>query len=57
MLSLQTIFKRSHTKDICNILKELQRKYPNKSVAELYAEFTDNDERLKQLFFGQLREQ
>lgn len=44
-------------KNEVRILKELQRKYPNKSVAELYAEFTDNDERLKQLFFGQLREQ
>ena len=40
-----------------NRLKELQAKYPNKSVEELYAEFAENDEVLHQLFFGQLREQ
>ena len=39
------------------ILKELQAKYPNKSVEELYAEFAENDEVLHRLFFGQLREQ
>lgn len=38
-------------------LKELQRKYSNKSLEELYSEFAYNDERLIQLFFGQLREE
>lgn len=36
-------------------LKELQEQYPEKSVEEIYAEFSYNDERLHQLFFGQLR--
>lgn len=38
-------------------LKELQVQYPEKSVEEIYAEFAYNDERLHQLFFGQLRGQ
>lgn len=38
-------------------LKELQAQYPNKSDAELYGEFADHDERLNQLFFGQLRKE
>lgn len=38
-------------------LKELQVQYPKKSVEEIYAEFAYNDERLHQLFFGQLRGQ
>jgi hypothetical protein len=39
-----------------NRLKELQAQYPNKSTEELYAEFTENDTVLNQLFFGQLRQ-
>lgn len=37
------------------LLKEFQAKYPDKSVDEIYAEFAYNDEKLHQLFFGQLR--
>lgn len=40
-----------------NRLKELQAQYPNKSVDELYAEFSENDTILQQLFLGQLRQQ
>lgn len=38
-------------------LKELQIKYPDKSIDEIYAEFADNDTVLHQLFFGQLKQQ
>lgn len=39
-----------------NYLKELQAQYPEKSTAELYAEFADNDDKLTDLVYSQLRE-
>ena len=39
-----------------NRLKELQVQYPEKSNEELYMEFADNDDKLTQLVFGQLRD-
>lgn len=39
-----------------NRLKELHAQYPEKSTAELYAEFADNDDELIKIVFSQLRE-